>query len=534
MVLPEQLQLSYINTTNHGINMIVTWVRLNSSEAVVSSNGVWDGFKNDPFLYLSAFLFYSCCCLAFYVTGTYCFKICHKTHRLNYPGNKTHRVKPKENDIEAPLNHETVWYAENSNYQNIHKGNNNGAICVLSSLLCCLCLGVSSLSGNYFVRGFDMRVFDGETLRYCCENVCHNTYNPDVVTLNTDNIYRNIYHAEMNNLKPGCEYFYMVGSVANGWSDKIAFRTYTSDIGKTAKFSAAIYGDFGLENSVSLPLLKSFKSAEKYDMILHVGDIAYNLPDNDGKVGDDFMNLIQPLSSGTPYMLCPGNHECADKFLQYRTRYNMPWRQSGSKSNLYYSFDVGDIHFISISTELYFYDSYYTNKDLEAQYNWLVDDLKRSQNASWRVMFGHRPMYCSIIINAGQGWCTTGTETLRDGYTYNGGERVGGLEHLLVDYNVDMFFAGHMHNYERLWPTYREQVIQKDYNKPWGPTHIITGNAGCKEHLDNYDVEKYPWSAKTSSIYGFGILDIYNRSLGIWRQFNADNGDIVDEIIIKK
>ena len=54
-------------------------------------------------------------------------------------------------------------------------------------------------------------------------------------------------------------------------------------------------------------------------------------------------------------MTCPGNHENADNFTQYRLRYNMPGTQSRSGNNLYYSFDVSDIHFVAISSELYFY-----------------------------------------------------------------------------------------------------------------------------------------------------------------------------------
>ncbi|KAI8432464.1 hypothetical protein MSG28_004852 [Choristoneura fumiferana] len=46
-----------------------------------------------------------------------------------------------------------------------------------------------------------------------------------------------------------------------------------------------------------------------FDLILHVGDFAYDMHDDDGKRGDQFMRQIQPLAAMVPYMTCPGNHE---------------------------------------------------------------------------------------------------------------------------------------------------------------------------------------------------------------------------------
>ena len=92
------------------------------------------------------------------------------------------------------------------------------------------------------------------------------------------------------------------------------------------------------------------------------------------------MNKIQPISSVVPYMTCPGNHEADDNFLHYKQRYNMPGLQSksGANNNFYYSFDVGNIHYVAISSELYYYSSYFNNDDLIKQYNWLINDLKKA------------------------------------------------------------------------------------------------------------------------------------------------------------
>ena len=48
-----------------------------------------------------------------------------------------------------------------------------------------------------------------------------------------------------------------------------------------------------------------------YDAILHIGDFAYDMDQDNGRVGDEFMRNIEPIAAYLPYMTCPGNHEQA-------------------------------------------------------------------------------------------------------------------------------------------------------------------------------------------------------------------------------
>lgn len=72
----------------------------------------------------------------------------------------------------------------------------------------------------------------------------------------------------------------------------------------------------------------------------------------------------------------------------------------GKFDSMLYSFDMGPVHFISISTEFYYFLQYGI-KHVVAQYEWLVEDLReanrpeRRAERPWIVTFGHRPMYCS-------------------------------------------------------------------------------------------------------------------------------------------
>lgn len=57
-----------------------------------------------------------------------------------------------------------------------------------------------------------------------------------------------------------------------------------------------------------------------YDMILHVGDMAYDMDSSNGEVGDEFLRQIEAMAAYVPYMTCPGNHEHKYNFSNYKNR----------------------------------------------------------------------------------------------------------------------------------------------------------------------------------------------------------------------
>lgn len=66
---------------------------------------------------------------------------------------------------------------------------------------------------------------------------------------------------------------YRCGSPAN-WSQLFTLRTLGDE---TSSPTFAFYGDFGLENARSLPWLIDDVNRERFDAVLHAGDLAYNL-----------------------------------------------------------------------------------------------------------------------------------------------------------------------------------------------------------------------------------------------------------------
>ena len=57
---------------------------------------------------------------------------------------------------------------------------------------------------------------------------------------------------------------------------------------------------------VSLPFLQKGSVNGMFDAILHVGDMAYDMAEDNGRRGDLFMEQIEPIASTVPYMTCPG------------------------------------------------------------------------------------------------------------------------------------------------------------------------------------------------------------------------------------
>lgn len=337
-----------------------------------------------------------------------------------------------------------------------------------------------------------------------------------------------IHRVQLFNLKPKTKYIYHCGSDL-GWSEEFWFVTTDPSPSYVAKL--AVYGDMGNVNAQSLPRLQKETQEHEYDAILHVGDFAYDMNWQEGRVGDEFMNQIQPIAAYVPYMTCVGNHEGAYNFSHYRYRFSMP----NSEENLYYSFTLGPVKFIAISTEVYYFLNY-GFKQVVKQYEWLERELIEStkpearEQHPWIVLFGHRPMYCS---NNDDDDCTNSWALTRTGFF-----GAFALEPLMYKYGVDVVIWAHEHSYERLWPVYNFTVyngsMEAPYVNPRAPVHIVTGSAGCRERVDFFN-NNNPWSAFRNSDYGYTVMHLLNKTHLRFQQKSDDkHGAIVDDFYVVK
>ncbi|KAK9710622.1 Calcineurin-like phosphoesterase [Popillia japonica] len=332
-----------------------------------------------------------------------------------------------------------------------------------------------------------------------------------------------IHRVRLADLTPDSTYVYHCGSDL-GWSAQFWFKTPPDN--PNWQPHLAIYGDMGNENAQSLVRLQEESQRGMYDAILHVGDFAYDMDTQNAYIGDAFMRQIESVAAYVPYMTCPGNHEEKYNFSNYMERFTMP----GRREDPFYSFNVGPMHIISISTELYYFLNFGL-KPLVFQYEWLENDLAEAnlpenrEKHPWIIVMGHRPMYCS---NTDKDDCTHHETLTRVGLPFL---HFFGLEKLMYDYAVDLQIWAHEHSYERLWPVYNYKVYNGSYDAPYtnpgAPVQIITGSAGCKEGKDDFIPAKPEWSAFTSSDYGYTRLKAYNSTHLHLEQVSDDKAGLV-------
>ncbi|XP_040179282.1 acid phosphatase type 7 [Rana temporaria] len=339
-----------------------------------------------------------------------------------------------------------------------------------------------------------------------------------------------IHRVTLKNLIPSQRYVYHCGS-SLGWSPQFYFRALCNDPSWGPHL--AVFGDMGNENAKSLSRLQKETQMDMYDAILHVGDFAYDMDKDNAQVGDEFMRQIESVAAYIPYMTCPGNHEEAYNFSNYRMRFSMP----GVTEGLWYSWDLGPAHIISFSTEVYFYLKY--GQELVAeQFKWLQRDLQeatskaRRSERPWIITMAHRPMYCT---NFNSDDCAKVNSTIRTGLP--GGQYA--LEDLFYKYGVDLEIWAHEHSYERFWPVYNLRVyngsIDAPYTNPRAPVHITTGSAGCNERLDPFFPLHREWSAVRIEDYGYTRIHIANKThIHIQQVSDDQDGEIVDDIWLIK
>lgn len=169
-------------------------------------------------------------------------------------------------------------------------------------------------------------------------------------------------------------------------------------------------------------------------MFLLPGDLSY--ADLNQPQWDSFGRLVEPLASQRAWMVTHGNHEVEkipvihhEAFTAYNARWRMAFEESGSNSNLFYSFEVTGVHVIMLGS----YADFHPASD---QYAWLQSDLGKIDRTRtpWVVVLIHAPWYNSNSAHQGEKESVDMKEA---------------MELLLYHARVDIVFAGHVHAYER-------------------------------------------------------------------------------------
>ncbi|KAB1213725.1 Purple acid phosphatase 23 [Morella rubra] len=359
-----------------------------------------------------------------------------------------------------------------------------------------------------------------------------------------------IHHVRLKGLKPKTKYYYKCGdSSIPAMSEENFFQTFPPPSPKSYPSRIAVIGDLGLTSNSTTTIDHVIQNDPS--MILMVGDLTYanqyrttggkgascfscSFPDAPIRESyqprwDGWGRFMQMLTSRVPMMVIEGNHEIEPQvagitFKSYLTRFAVPSEESGSKSNFFYSFDAGGVHFIMLGA----YVDYNTTG---AQYAWLKKDLGQVDRSvtPWLVAAWHPPWYNSYSSHYQEFECMRKE-----------------MEVILYKYRVDVVFSGHVHAYERMNKVYNYTL------DPCGPVYITVGDGGNIEEVDvdfADDPGKCPsagdnipefggvchlnfssgpakgqfcwnrqpeWSAYRESSFGHGILEVVNSTYALW------------------
>ncbi|XP_076888073.1 purple acid phosphatase 18-like [Bidens hawaiensis] len=303
-----------------------------------------------------------------------------------------------------------------------------------------------------------------------------------------------IHHTVIGPLKPNTVYYYRCG----GEGAEFHFKTPPSNFPVTF----AVAGDLG-QTGWTKSTLDHIDLCE-YDVHLLPGDLSY--ADYIQRRWDTFGELVQPLASARPWMVTQGNHEkenipfFIDGFEAYNARWKMPYEESGSSSNLYYSFEVAGAHVVMLGS----YTDYDENSE---QYNWLKADLSTvdRKKTPWLLALFHVPWYNSNYAHQGAG-----------------DKMMEAMEPLLYAAGVDIVFAGHVHAYEQ------SKRVYNGKSDPCGAIHITIGDGGNKEGLAHKYKDPSPeWSVFREASFGHGELKIVNSTHAFWSWHRNDDDESV-------
>eukprot|EP00743_Colponemidia_sp_Colp-15_P006986 GILK01007539.1.p1 GENE.GILK01007539.1~~GILK01007539.1.p1 ORF type:complete len:660 (-),score=66.82 GILK01007539.1:116-2095(-) len=357
--------------------------------------------------------------------------------------------------------------------------------------------------------------------------------------------------ALIKGLKPNTRYFYRYGSNVQGWSEEYSFVSAPLVGEQSVPTRFVIYGDMGVEGPPGSAMTMQRLSADIFQpehqnghgvdaglpvqLVVHIGDLGYSL--SRAFVWDQWLTMIQPVSTAVPYMVTIGNHEydhlsgavqdpsgvglgfhpswgnfeddstgeCGVPVLK---RFHMP---DNGFSVWWYSFDYGMVHFTMFSTEHDFSPD-------SPQYRWLEKDLAAVDRTRtpWVVVGGHRAMYCSVKADDDYVVAEHMQELLED---------------LLHKYKVDLALWGHYHSYERTCPVYKNKCVGDETDLK-ATIHMVVGAAGVE--LDYPEWYGKEWSAFRAIEFGYPRITAINATTLHWEYVLNTNYSVIDDLWIHK
>jgi hypothetical protein len=271
----------------------------------------------------------------------------------------------------------------------------------------------------------------------------------------------------LTGLAPYTRYYYSIGSAYDtlaGGNTNYTFRT--SPVPGTATDTRIwVVGDCGRGTQFQMDVRDAYYSwtgSRTPDMCLMLGDNAYN-SGLDTEYTTGFYNIYPTMFRKMPLWSCLGNHDANNGVTTPTT--NFPYFDMftfptagecggvASGTEHYFSWDYGNIHFISLDSQTTLANSSPT----APQTVWLQQDLA-STTKTWIIAFFHHPPY-----SKGSHDSDTEAQMVTMRQIYNPIMEAGG---------VDLVLVGHSHAYER------SMLVDGHYGVSTTLTNAMKKNAG--------------------------------------------------------
>ena len=307
------------------------------------------------------------------------------------------------------------------------------------------------------------------------------------------------YEATLDELVPSSAYCYEVLVDDQVVASNLRFDTSWPSNGRKVRILA--FGDSGNASAEQAALRDEFLKHD-FDVFLHLGDMAYG----DGRYTEfeeRVFTMYRDLLHRTPTWPTIGNHEYGIANGQpYVDVYHLPeMALQEADQERYYSFDVGDVHFVSLDSNTEMLLKVLAPNNM---LDWLRQDLEATDK-TWKIVFFHHPPFSS----------SERTANLQIQLLINP---------ILEEHGVDAVLCGHDHHYERSVPIADAQPTPRDMG---GIPYFVVGSGGAGLRTASGD-----WFTASVNDQKHAFLDLEIDGCNAHGKSVALDGEVIDEFDI--
>lgn len=270
-----------------------------------------------------------------------------------------------------------------------------------------------------------------------------------------------IYRARISGLEPGQTYGYRIrdGKKATAW---MSLKAFAGNTFKALVFPDSQSADYSAWKATAQPAWQRNSDASFF---VNMGDLVDN--GEDSNQWNAWFGVVEPMAEKIPVAPVMGNHETYN--LNWKVRmpegylhhFVLPDNGREKYRNQFYSFTVGDVHFVVLNTQ---------NTELKEwepdlmrdQQEWFREDMARNRK-TWNIVLMHKDPF-----QYGFNPETRPGRERAEGFSEEGREWMP----IFDQYGVDLVLSAHLHTYRNRGRIYDFQRADR------GPAYVITGVAG--------------------------------------------------------